>query len=186
MVTEGRRRAVFLDRDGVLNRSPVIDGKAYAPRRLADFRLLPGVMNAVASLKNAGFLTIVVTNQPDIGNHLVSRETVETMHQLLRKRAAIDDIRVCPHRQDEGCACRKPKPGMLLDAAKDHHIDLKRSYMIGDRPTDVLAGSAVGCYTIFVQRGYAETRETIVRADAVVRSLPAASRHILLMEQQHK
>lgn len=163
--------AVFLDRDGVLNRALVRDGKAYAPRSMRDFRLLPGTAKAVAALRGAGFRTVVVTNQPDIGNGLVDRATVEAMNDRLRSRTGVDDIMVCPHRQDMGCACRKPAPGMLLSAAR-HGIDLGRSYMVGDRWSDVAAGRAAGCFTIFIDRGYREgCPET---PDAVAASLPAA------------
>lgn len=171
------RQAVFLDRDGVISRSYVRDGKPYAPRRLEDFRLLPGAALAVKSLKTGGFLVIVVTNQPDIGNGLVDPAVVDAMHARLRARVPVDDIRMCPHRQDEGCACRKPKPGMLLAAARQWDIDLGRSYMIGDRDGDIVAGKTAGCYTLLVKRGYSEPRRAL--PDKTVRSLPVAVRYIL-------
>lgn len=175
------RRAVFLDRDGVINRCEVRGGKPYAPRRLADFRFLPGVLPAVRALKNANFLVVVVTNQPDIGNGLVDAATVEAMHEKLRMRLPVDDIKVCPHRQDEGCDCRKPKPGLLIEAARQWDIDLKKSFMVGDRWSDVIAGQAVGCYTIFVNRGYQEPR--VSAPDAYSLSLPEAARKIRLMSK---
>ena len=171
------RRAVFLDRDGVLSRSEVRGGKPYAPRRLEDFRLLPGVTQAVRSLKQADFVVIVVTNQPDIGNGLVDSTVVEAMHAKLKARVPVDDILMCPHRQDAGCECRKPKPGMLLAAAKRWKIDLKNSYMVGDRDGDVIAGRAAGCYTLLIKRGYSETQRA--KAETFARSLPAAVRFIL-------
>jgi D-glycero-D-manno-heptose 1,7-bisphosphate phosphatase len=164
--------AVFLDRDGVVNRSEVRDGKPYAPRRLADFRLLPGVQTAVAALKKAGFLVIIVTNQPDIGNGLVAAETVEAMHDKLRQKIAPDAIEMCPHQQDEGCRCRKPKSGMIKTAARRLAIDLAASFMVGDRPSDILAGRAAGCYTIFVDRHYGEALN--VSPDDTVKHFPAA------------
>lgn len=170
-------RAVFLDRDGVITRSEVRRGKPHAPRRLEDFRLLPGVAKAAQSLKRAGFLVIVVTNQPDIGNGLVHAAVVEAMHAKLRSRVAVDDIRVCPHRQDAGCACRKPRPGMLLAAARDWKIDLKNSYMVGDRDGDIVAGKAAGCYTLLINRHYSEPRCAV--PDRIARSLPAGVRIIL-------
>jgi D-glycero-D-manno-heptose 1,7-bisphosphate phosphatase len=176
-ISSRKRRAVFLDRDGVINRCEVRNGKPYAPRRLEDFRLLPGAAAAVQSLKRAGFVVIVVTNQPDIGNGLVDEAVVETMHQRLRKKLPVDDIKICPHRQDHGCNCRKPKPGMLLEAAQERRIDLSQSFMIGDRWSDVVAGQAVGCYTIFIDRGYGETRS--VAPDGFARSLSSATRQIL-------
>jgi D-glycero-D-manno-heptose 1,7-bisphosphate phosphatase len=164
--------AVFLDRDGVLSRSLVKDGKAYAPRALKDFRLLPRAADSVKRLQIAGFIVIVVTNQPDIGNELVSRAVVDAMNDRLKSRTSIDDLEVCPHRQDEGCSCRKPKPGMLLKAAQRHGIDLKRSFMVGDRASDISAGQAVGCRSVFIDRRYSESPPHA--PDASVRSLTAA------------
>lgn len=172
-----KARAVFLDRDGVICRSEVRHGKPYAPRTLESFRLFPRVGASVRLLKRAGFLVIVVTNQPDIGNGLVPAAVVEAMHAKLRGRVAVDDIRVCPHRQDEGCACRKPKPGLLRAAARDWRIDLKGSYLVGDRAGDIVAGKAAGCYTLLINRHYSEPR--CAAPDRMERSLPAAVRHIL-------
>ncbi len=171
------RAAVFLDRDGVLNRAEVREGKPYAPRRLRDFRLLPGTVAAVRGLREAGFLLVVVTNQPDIGNGHVAPRVVEAMHARLRRRLSPDAIEVCSHRQDDGCACRKPRPGLLRAAAERLGIDLARSFLVGDRWHDIVAGRAAGCYTVFVDRGYREPRP--VEADAIVRSFPAAARRIL-------
>ena len=171
------RRAVFLDRDGVLNRCEVRDGKPYAPRYLRDFRLLPGAAAAACDLKSAGLLVIVVTNQPDIGNGLTDPAVVETMHDKLRRAMPIDGVMMCPHRQEEGCNCRKPKPGMLLNAAKAWKIDLKKSFMVGDRWGDVVAGQAAGCYTLFVNRGYKEPR--LATPDNTAKSLVSATRLIL-------
>ena len=161
-----RKPAVFLDRDGVLVRGEIRDGKLYAPRRLEDFRLLPGAAEGVRALRDRGFLTIVVTNQPDIGNGLVAAEVVEAMHAIMRRKLPLDSIEVCPHRQTDGCACRKPKAGLLLAAAERFSVDLSASFMVGDRSSDVVAGRSVGCYTLFLDRGY--DRCTDVRPDAVV------------------
>jgi D-glycero-D-manno-heptose 1,7-bisphosphate phosphatase len=179
MVTVSGRRAVFVDRDGVLNRAEVRDGKPYAPRKLEQFRVLPGVPAAMQRLRDAGFFIAVVTNQPDLGNGLVTDSIVATIHERLRARVPLDDIRMCPHSRSAGCECRKPRPGMLTAAARDHGIDLASSYMIGDRISDVIAGNSAGCYTIFVQRGYAESKGQPIPANAIVRSLPNAVRHIL-------
>ena len=174
------RRAVFLDRDGVINRCTVTGGKPYAPRTLADFRLLPGTAFAVSALKDAGFIVIVVTNQPNIGNTLVDAAVVEAMHQKLRRLVPVDDIRVCPHKQDAQCACRKPAPGLLLEAAARWQIDPKKSFMVGDRWSDVVAGQAIGCYSILLDRGYLETRQMTrqIAPDGRAKSLPAAVRLI--------
>jgi D-glycero-D-manno-heptose 1,7-bisphosphate phosphatase len=175
-----RHRAVFLDRDGVINRALVRDRRPYAPRHLNEFRLLPGVAQAVTQLKSAGFLIIVVTNQPDVGHGLTTPQTLAAMHARLGERLPVDAILVCPHRRDAGCACRKPKPGMIHQAESDWGIDVKRSYLVGDRSTDILAGRAAGLYTIFLDRGYAEP--LLEPPDARVGSLRQAVRKILSRE----
>jgi len=179
MVKSPARRAVFLDRDGVIVRSHVRDGKAYAVRRLEDFRLLPGAAAAIARLKKAGFFLVVVTNQPDIANGLISEKIVKEMHTRLLAKTAIDDVRLCPHNSEAKCDCRKPKPGMLLSAAADHNIDLRKSFMVGDRISDVLAGSRAGCQSIFIDRRYAESRGQTIGTDLIARSLPGAADIIL-------
>jgi len=175
-----RRRAVFLDRDGVINRALVRNRKPYAPWHLGEFRLLPGVTDAVAALKSVGFLVIVVTNQPDLGDGLMTPEALEAMHTRLSARVAVDAILVCPHRRDEGCECRKPKPGLIHRAAADWSIDVRRSYLVGDRATDIVAGVAAGLYTLFLDRGYAEL--LIEQPDLKVGSLRQAVRRILTRE----
>lgn len=156
MVTSARK-AVFLDRDGVINRSHVREGKPYAPRTLEEFQLLPGVVEATKKLSEAGFLLFVATNQPDIGNGLVDPEIVEQMHRQLLATLPITKIYTCPHRQNEGCECRKPKPGLILAGEKEYKIDIKKSYMVGDRYSDVQAAIAAGCVPIFIDYEYVET-----------------------------
>jgi len=138
---------------------------------------MPLAVDSVKRLKNSGFIVVVVTNQPDIGNELVSRSVVDSMNDRLQSRTAVDYIEMCPHRQDEACSCRKPKPGMLIKASQRHDIDLKRSFIVGDRASDIAAGEAVGCQTVFIDRRY---NECPPRAPgAIVRSLPAAVDFIL-------
>jgi D-glycero-D-manno-heptose 1,7-bisphosphate phosphatase len=132
MVKIKKSIAVFLDRDGVLSRTNVINGKSYAPRTISEFKLLPGVKKSVDKLKEVGYLVIVVTNQPDIGNGLINENIVEMMHKKLSKKTNITKIYVCPHKQQENCVCRKPNPGMLLEAAFEYGIDLGKSFMVGD------------------------------------------------------
>jgi D-glycero-D-manno-heptose 1,7-bisphosphate phosphatase len=170
-------RAVFIDRDGVINANLERDGKPVAPTTFAEFRILPGVAEAVRRLKDAGFLTVVVTNQPDVATGLTPRAVMQRMHDEIRTRLAIDDIMVCLHVDADNCACRKPRPGMLLDAASKHAIDLKASYIVGDRWRDVHAGQAAGCRTIFVDYGYRQDRPAA--PDMVVRSLSEAAELIL-------
>ena len=147
-------RAVFLDRDGVINANLERDGKPVAPTRFSEFRILPGVEEATRNLKAAGFLLVVVTNQPDVATGRTPRADCEAMHAEIRRRLPIDDIMVCFHVDADNCACRKPKPGMIFEAAARHGIDLAASYMVGDRWRDVKAGEAAGCFTIFIDYGY--------------------------------
>ena len=150
------RSCVFLDRDGVLNRAIVRDGLPYPPASLDEFELMPGAAEACAALKAAGFLLIVVTNQPDVARGNQKRETVELLNQRLASLVPLDDIRVCYHDKADACHCRKPRPGLLLDAARDWQIDLARSYIIGDRWKDIEAGARANCSTVFLDWGYAE------------------------------
>ena len=173
----GVNRAVFLDRDGVINRAVVRNGKPYPPHGLADFELLPGVPDAIRSVHDAGFRVIVATNQPDVATGLQLRATVEAFHAHLRAALCIDDIKVCYHVDADACACRKPRPGMLIDAAAQWNIDLAASVMVGDRWRDIEAGKAAGCRTILVEGAYDERRAE--GFDAAVPSLLDASRLIL-------
>jgi D-glycero-D-manno-heptose 1,7-bisphosphate phosphatase len=173
----GEKRAVFVDRDGVVNRAFVRNGKPYPPSSFSEFELLPGVANTLSELRKKGFLVIVVTNQPDIGTGLQAHEVVEKMHQSLRSQNLVDDIKVCTHIDNDACSCRKPKPGMLTDAALRWDINLKRSYMVGDRWRDVAAGKAAGCYTFFIDYAYLEQRPD--GPDMMVSSLEEAGRFIL-------
>ena len=177
------RKAVFLDRDGVINRAIVVDGRPYAPRNFGEFRLMPGARASVARLREAGLGVVVVTNQPDVGKKLIDPAELERMNQRLTAELGVDAVKVCAHRQDEGCGCRKPRPGMLLAAAAELDIDLGHSYMVGDRWSDVEAGHAAGCYTLKIERGYVNDQP--VRADAVVRTFAQAVNHIIRRERNY-
>ena len=152
------RRAVFLDRDGVINRALERDGLPYSARNLGEFEILPGVVAACAKLKQAGYLLVVATNQPEVGRGTLKKEMVEKIHAEMCRRLPIDRVEVCYHagKSDSECDCRKPKPGMLLRAARELGIDIEQSWMVGDRWRDVDCGHAAGCRTIFINRGYAE------------------------------
>jgi D-glycero-D-manno-heptose 1,7-bisphosphate phosphatase len=176
-VTEGRRRAVFLDRDGVINRAVVLNDRPSPPATLDDLEVLPGVPDALARLHAAAFRLVVVTNQPDVARGTQARDVIDAMHARLAAELPIDEFRVCAHDDGDGCACRKPKPGMLEDAARDAGLALSASFMVGDRWRDVEAGRRAGCTTIFIDRAYAERRPD--RPDAVVQSLPEAVDWIL-------
>lgn len=144
---------VFLDRDGVLNRALVRDGVPHPPASAADLEILPGVTEALERLRRAGYRLVVVTNQPDVARGVTTRGAVESIHERLTQALPIDAIRVCYHDDADGCACRKPKPGMLL---AEVDADFGASIMIGDRWRDIEAGRAAGCATVLVDWGLAE------------------------------
>jgi D-glycero-D-manno-heptose 1,7-bisphosphate phosphatase len=154
------RRAVFLDRDGVLNRVTVRAGLPYPPQSLEEFALYDDVPEGCALLNAAGFILIVITNQPEIGRGQQSLATVEAMHEKLRSiLPVLNRIEMCPHAgrsYGNACVCRKPQPGMLQRAAAIVRIKLSESYFIGDRWRDVDCACAAGCRSVFIQRNYAE------------------------------
>ena len=155
-----RRRAVFLDRDGVVTVPEFCGGRSYAPRTLEAFRLYPDAAAAVRDLKHAGFVVILVTNQPDVGAGLVEKAVVEEMHARLRAAVPVDDIEVCYETREQATNRLKPGPGMLLDAARNWDLDLARSYMVGDRDSDVEAARRAGAVAVFVDLGCAHPPPT--------------------------
>ncbi|CAN5600122.1 HAD family hydrolase [soil metagenome] len=184
-IAAGRARCVFLDRDGVLNESIVRNGRPYPPAHLEEFRIYPDVPDGCARLKDAGFLLIVVTNQPDVGRGTQTRAAADALNRrLLSALPMLDRIEVCFHagaEQGEPCHCRKPKPGMLLTAAAALKIDLSRSYLIGDRWRDVDCARNAGCAAVFISRGYAEPlRQT---PDFTVTNFAEATDAILAAEE---
>lgn len=145
------RRAIFLDRDGVLNRAYTReDGKTHPPDRLEALELLEGVAEACSALQRAGFLLIGVTNQPDVARGSQVQEVVEAINNVIKALTLVDEILTCFHDNPDNCDCRKPKPGMLLQAAVAWQIDCTESFMIGDRWTDIEAGRRAGCKTVLV------------------------------------
>jgi D-glycero-D-manno-heptose 1,7-bisphosphate phosphatase len=173
----GLRRAVFLDRDGVIVIPEFRSGRSFAPRRLEDFRLYPEAAESLDRLKRRGFLLAIVTNQPDVGRGLVPRSEVDAMHAVLARELPIDSLKACFHAGDENCDCRKPKPGMILAAAGELGVDLSKSFMVGDRASDIEAGRTAGCTTVFIDLGYGETPPDA--PDYVVRSVAEATDVIL-------
>jgi D-glycero-D-manno-heptose 1,7-bisphosphate phosphatase len=173
----GGTLAVFLDRDGVLVRARVQDGLPYAIHDIAELELEPDAEVACQALRSTGFLLVVVTNQPDIARGAVGHAAVDGIHERLRELLPLDDIVVCPHDDADACSCRKPQPGMLLDAASRHGIDLEASFMIGDRWRDIEAGQRADCTTVFLSRGYSEAVPE--RPDVTVRDLREATAWIL-------
>jgi D-glycero-D-manno-heptose 1,7-bisphosphate phosphatase len=171
-------RAAFLDRDGVLNRAIVRHGRPYAPVSLEEMEILPGVREALDRLKAAGYRLVVVTNQPDVARGLQRRETVEAINAALMARLPLDEVRVCYHDDADGCTCRKPEPGLLMQQPAHH---LSRSVMIGDRWRDIEAGRrALVRATVFIDYGYEERQ---VEPDVRVGSLSLAVDWILKLPE---
>jgi len=169
--------AVFLDRDGVINHPIIRDGKPHAPASLAEFELLPGVKESLASLKAQGYLTLIVTNQPDVPRGTAQRESIDAIHDQLKKDLPLDGIFACFHDDADRCGCRKPLPGLLFRAAREFNIDLKSSFMVGDRWRDMEAGKRAGCRTFFIDWRY--RNEPPNACDHRVSSLAEASAMIL-------
>jgi len=145
-------RAVFLDRDGVLTISTVRDGKGYAPVSLDQFRFYPEVSNCVNRIRDLGFIPVLVSNQPDVANGILPTQVLEQMNEKIREELDITEINNCIHNNENQCLCRKPRPGMLFNSANKLGINLNESWMIGDRDSDISAGIAAGCKTIFIDR----------------------------------
>ena len=150
-------RAVFLDRDGTLIAAVVREGRPYPVRSPEEMSILPGVPEALERLRQAGYRLVVVTNQPDVARGRQERRVVEAINARLGSALGLDEVRVCWHDDPDGCSCRKPRPGLILDAARDLAIDLPASFVVGDRFRDVGAGQAAGCRTILIECGYDET-----------------------------
>jgi len=150
------QRAVFLDRDGVLNEPIVREGRPYPPGSLEQLKIYPDAPPALGLLRHAGFLLIVVSNQPDVARGTQSREVVQAINDAVAAVLPIDEFCVCFHDDGDACDCRKPRPGLLIQAGRELEIDLTRSYLIGDRWRDIDAGAAAGCRTVLIDRGYRE------------------------------
>jgi D-glycero-D-manno-heptose 1,7-bisphosphate phosphatase len=176
-------KVVFLDRDGVINRAVLRNGLPTPPRSVQDLEVLPGVPQALASLREAGFRLVVVTNQPDVARGTQTREAVEAMNAELRRTLPLDAVKVCYHDDGDGCACRKPAPGMILEAARELDADLSRSYMVGDRWRDIEAGHRAGTTAILVENDYPEKKPG--NPAARVSSLKEAADWILDREKVH-
>ncbi|MDB3879120.1 HAD family hydrolase [Amylibacter sp.] len=171
-----KNRGIFLDRDGVINQAVVENGRPFPPASLKDMVIIPGVYEALTKLKSENWFLIVVTNQPDVARGLTSKSTVEEINQYLKNYLPIDEILSCFHDNSDQCLCRKPQPGLILQAAKKYGIELASSFMIGDRWRDVQAGQSAGCKTIFIDYEYKEKRPDTY--DYKVSSFKEASRII--------
>jgi D-glycero-D-manno-heptose 1,7-bisphosphate phosphatase len=147
-------QAIFLDRDGVINKVVFRDGLPVSPRSIEEFVLNEGIREAVSEFRKHGFKIIVITNQPDIARGRVTLEVLDGMTRQMRQELPIDDVFMCLHDDGDECPCRKPKPGLLLQAALKWDLYLPDSFFIGDTWKDVEAGRAVGCKTILLDAPY--------------------------------
>ena len=150
------KKAVFLDRDGVINRAYVVEGVSLPPRTLSEVEILDGVAESIAMLKKASFEIVVVSNQPDVSRGTTTKEFVDSVHMLLKLELGIQNFYTCFHDDGDFCGCRKPKDGLLRNAAKDLEIELSSSYLVGDRWRDIRAGQSAGCECYFIDYSYAE------------------------------
>jgi histidinol-phosphate phosphatase family protein len=179
------RPAVFLDRDGVLNEVGLDSGLPRGPESVADMRIVEGAEEALKGLREAGFVLVLVTNQPDVPRGATTREAVEEINEEIRVRLPIDAVYVCYHDTADGCDCRKPRPGMLRQAARDLGLDLDRSWLVGDRWVDIAAARAAGVPSVLVERPYSWQRSSDgmpprdLRADVRAESVSEAARAIL-------
>jgi D-glycero-D-manno-heptose 1,7-bisphosphate phosphatase len=173
MVDTGTNKAVFLDRDGVIVIPEFREGRSFAPRRLEDFCFYPEAASSLQRIKDAGYLLVLVSNQPDVGAGVIRPEVLSEMNRRILDTFPFDSLKVCTHTRADNCDCRKPKPGMLIEAARELSIDLSRSFMVGDRASDVEAGHAVACRTLFIDLDYSEPKPT--NAHHVVASVKEAA-----------
>jgi len=169
---EPRKRIVFLDRDGVLNDALVRDGMPYSPRSLEELRIPEGTAAALQELRDHGFRLVVATNQPEVARGKVSRMVVEEIHRRIARDLPVDEISVCWHDDPDRCECRKPQPGLLLEAAARYGASPSDCFMVGDRCRDVEAGRRAGARTVLLDAGYAEPRTC--NPDAIVENLQEA------------
>jgi D-glycero-D-manno-heptose 1,7-bisphosphate phosphatase len=175
-------RAVFFDRDGVINDATVINGVPSPPASLSKLCIVPDARSIIESLRKLSFATVIITNQPDVARGTLERETVEAINQEVVRLTGVDAVFTCFHDDADDCDCRKPKPGLIMQACDQFGIDPIRSYFVGDRTKDVLAGRAAGCTTVLIDRGYLET-DAEEKPDIFARSLKDAVERILERER---
>lgn len=155
-----KQKAIFLDRDGVINNNIIESGKPYPPLKLGSVHVIKGMKELIKKWQDEKYLVIVITNQPDVAAHLVTKNKVDKINKFLKNELNFDDIFVCYHGEKDNCNCRKPKIGLFLQAQEKYNIDMKKSWMIGDRWKDIEAGKKAGCKTIYLNYGYDEQRPT--------------------------
>lgn len=178
MGVHSKIKAIFLDRDGVLNNAVIVDGKPYPPKSVNELIIPEGVKEGIKQLKELDYILIVITNQPDVARGTTSMKTVDDINNYLKQELIIDDFFCCFHDNADICECRKPKPGMIFTAAKKWNIDLESSFMVGDRWRDIETGKNAGVKTILIDLGYKEkyvipdyTTSNFIEATQIIISL---------------
>lgn len=164
---------VFLDRDGVINHAIRIGNRPYSPRNTSELVIIDGVVEAVKKLKAIGLEVVIVTNQPDVSRSFLTLSTLKQIHQQIKKQTSINHFYICTHVSEIKCSCRKPKPGLLNMAAQDLNINLRKSFLVGDRSKDIEAGQKVGCKCFYIDYNYQELKPKMPYTK--VKSLQAAA-----------
>lgn len=157
-VSSNLKRAVFLDRDGIINEVIRINNKPYPPDSLSTFRLISGVSEKLKQLRDAGYLLFVITNQPDVARGKTPRHIIEEIHKFISEEILLEEIFCCYHDDKDDCTCRKPRPGFFLEAEKKWGVDLSNSFMVGDRWKDIEAAENARVNSIFVDYNYDEPK----------------------------
>lgn len=176
---------VFLDRDGIINRAVMRGGKPHPPASVDELEIIPAAVRSLRTLAEAGYLLLGVTNQPDVARGVQTREAVEAIHAYILRELPVREIFACYHDDEDDCACRKPKPGLILQAAEKYDSDLSASWMVGDRWRDVLAGRAAGLKTVFVDYKYGESYRG-APADFIIEDVSALAEVILRADEKRK
>jgi len=175
-----KNKSLFLDRDGIINKSIILNRKPYSPRSLEEFEIFEGIDLLLNQISKLGFLLIVITNQPDLATNHITKSTLNKFHQLISDKINISKFYVCEHTSLDNCSCRKPRTGLIKNAVKDYNLDLSKSYFIGDRWKDIDAANSDGIYSIFVDYNYKEKLKT--KPKKIVNSSVTACEFIITLE----
>ena len=154
------KKGIFFDRDGVINKSLILNNKPYPPKSLKDFEFFENIEKTLEQVRKSGFMSFIFTNQPDVARGALGKDKIEEINKYIYSKLPINKIYCCYHDDKDNCECRKPKAGMLYEAAKEFDVDLKKSFVVGDRWRDIDAGNLAGCKTIFIDYGYSEKLKT--------------------------
>jgi D-glycero-D-manno-heptose 1,7-bisphosphate phosphatase len=167
------KAAAFLDRDGVLNATIMKNGTPCPPSNISEVEILPGVQSAIDLLIQKSYLPVVITNQPDVARGCIGLAEIEVINEYIGRKIGVSRFYVCPHDDIDECSCRKPKPGLILAAAKELEIDLSKSFLVGDRWRDIEAGQALGLPSYFIEYSYSEKvpKQPFVRVTSLLNAV---------------